>query len=442
MRNYQLYLQPYMKEALSEFKHYQETSDRNEYIEKDHLSDDYLMEDKSEVYKINYYLRDHIQKLFVTDLLKKSAIRESIIEFTGKFLDNHSTQLSTSGPVYMFTFSDKETSFFYDTFKIKSDEIIKIYYEMINETYYGKISKFITGWVENAPHKILITSILIDAIQNNYSDIIECCEYLWAFCEYPLVYREFWQTGVKEDVMNYTVEHLGAKYKVTKVNNLQGLLKYDAHSAVSFFTERLKNGADNVYIDFMQRMRNQIKNTFKNIAKAYYINIETNATQHNNVTQFDDGSLADQEGATTNITQVVDNTVSKFAMKDINTSMVKIVSDRSKVDKNNVTGYIAQIYASKNNRLSKFIENIITAYFEKNPTNTSVGSSEFLNFGISLYRSIATSKNPIYQEIRAILDLWMYDIIDIKSQYNHVPTIINYTRSIFDYMILMINYYN
>ena len=81
---------------------------------------------------------------------------------------------------------------------------------------------------------------------------------------------------------------------------------------------------------------------------------------------------------------------------------------------------------------------MITAYLSRNPTNTSLGSGEFLNFGLTLYRSIGTSKDPIYQEIRAILNLWMFDIINIKSYYQNQGTIINYTRAVFNYMIMII----
>ena len=397
---------------------------------------------RDDVYKQNFYFRDNLQIPFVSNPLSSRKVQDAIIDFTGKFIDDHHTQLSTSGPVYMFTFGEKEANFFYSTFNIGPDQIKQFYDVMVQEAYYGKISKFFTGWVYNAPHKILITSILMEAVQKGYEDIITCCEYIWAFCEYPTIYREFWKTGVKEDVMNYTIEHLNNKSKIKSMNNLQELLKYDAHAAVSFFTEELKIGADNTYMDLMQRMNNQIKSKIRNIANAYYDNVEKNATQHNNVSTFDDGEIADQEGVTTNIAQVVDKTTNKFATGEINKSMIRVAADHSKVDKDNLAGYIAQINGSKNNRINKIIENIITVYFSKNPTSMSVGSGEFINFGLSLYRSIGTSKDPLLKEIRDILNIWMFDIIDIRSQYQREATIISYTRAIFNYTIFMIAHYN
>ena len=425
---YSLYIEEYIENAENEMNKYLGENDDNK--------------NKEGVYKESYYLRDNLQIPYVGKVLDKRKNRDMMISFVSNFLDTHSTQLSTSGPVHMFTFGDKETDFLYQLFGVNSDTLLTMYNNMVNEAFYGKISSFITGWVRNAPHKILLTAMLIDALQKNYQDIVECCEYLWAFCEYPILYRLFWKTGVKEDVMNYTIEHLGSKFKVKKVSNLQGLLKYDAHSSVESKMEPLLSGTDVAYTDFMYRMRNQIKNTFKNISRVYYDNIELNATQHKNIAVFDDGSLADQEGHITNIAQAVDKTISKFSVGEINTSIAKIAADGSNIDKDNLIGYLNQIKSTKNNRLDKLIESIITSYFIKNPTDTSLGSGEFLNFGLRMYRSIGTSKDPMYQQVKDILNMWMNEIIEIRKVYSSEGTIINYTRAIFNYMILMINHYN
>lgn len=430
---YELYMQEYLDESFSNMM---------KYLEKNNIDLYEAKSSKEGVYKENYYLRDNLQIPYVSKILDKRKNRDMLVAFVSNFLDTHSTQLSTSGPVHIFIFGDKETNFLYTMFGINEDTLISMYNSMVQEAFYGKISAFFNGWVKNAPHKILLTSMLIEGLQKGYQDVIECCEYLWAFCEYPIIYRVYWKTGVKEDVMNYTIEHLGSKFKVKKVSNLQGLLKYDSHSSVVSKMNDLLTGADHAYTDFMQRMRNQINNTLKNISNAYYDNIELNATQHTNISSFDDGTLADQEGHITNIAQSVDKTLSKFNIGEINNPIAKIAADGSSVDKDNLIGYLNQIKSSKNNKLNKFIENIITIYFNKNPTDTSLGNAEFLNFALSLYRSIGTSKDPMYQEIKSILNMWMIDIINIDQYYSRTATIISYTRAIFNYMVLMINHYN
>lgn len=394
------------------------------------------------VFKDNYIFRNDIQNKLVHDKLAQAGTQDKIVEFTGAFIDNHSEHLSTSGPVLSFTFGDKETSFFYDLFGTSAEYMMEVYNKVNQDTYYGSISQFITGWVKNAPHKILITSILIDALQNEYEDIVECCKYIWAFCEYPIIYREYWPVGAREDVMNYTMEHLGAKYKFVqkKMKTLKDLLKYHADSAVANKTPQLLTGADNTYIDFMRRMRNQINNSFKNISREYYKNHRQNNTLHHRGAQFDDGKPTEQEGFTTSMSQMIDNTTSKISVNWINNSLLSAAAEGSSTDKSILTGYINQIFSTKGSRVTEFVEKIIMAYFNKFSTASSgMNKSEFISFGLTLYRSL---NSDAYSDIRVIIDHWMNDIIGIKNVYSSSGTIANYTRAVYNYMIFMIAHYN
>lgn len=138
MSYYNLYMQSYMEDALEEMKECLGENSQ-QYLE---------AKDKSEVYKINYYLRDHLQIPYVSETLAKRRTRDQLIAFVAKFLDDHSRELSTSGPVYMFTFGNNETSFLYDMFGVNGDQLIEMYLAMVEETFYGNISKFFTGWVK------------------------------------------------------------------------------------------------------------------------------------------------------------------------------------------------------------------------------------------------------------------------------------------------------
>lgn len=419
--------------------------DRNPYLYQDYMSEsvDIAMNEMmayiEAAAKDTYYFRDNLQEKYVKDKLAKSKTKEAIIDFTGTFIDSHSSQLYTSGPVNMFTFADKEIEFFYELFGVDKKLLMGMSNQMFRQAY-GNGALF--NIVREAPHKILLTAILVEAIQKNYEDIITCCKYIMAFIEYPLMYRTFWKLGVKEDVMNYTIEHLPNKFKVKKMNNLLELLKYDMDTSFSLCHDRLKTGLDYQYIDFIYRCRNQTKATFKKIAVAYYDNDKNNASQHTKGGKLDDGTLADQEGHTSNISSLVENTFNRFLSNGINAQIAGLTAEGNQVDKNTMIGFLNQIYTSKNNRLYKFIENVITSYLSKNPTNMSLGSGEFFNFGLTLYRSIGTSKDPMYQEIRSILNLWMFEIVNIENYYQNRGTIINYTRAIFNYFIMMINHHN
>ena len=113
-----IYIEDYMREALMEMdKFFQEEGN-----------------DKEGVYKENYYIRDHLQTPYLSKPLKTPKVQQSIIEFTGKFMDDHSFQLSTSGPIHSFTFGSKEMAFFYDLFQVNEEILLNVWREMINET--------------------------------------------------------------------------------------------------------------------------------------------------------------------------------------------------------------------------------------------------------------------------------------------------------------------
>jgi hypothetical protein len=389
-------------------------------------------------YKDNYYLRDNLLP-YVNKVLLSKENQKKIIDFTGKFIDDNSTKFNTSGPVYKIPFTDKEISFLYQLFDITNKQLLDMCKDMFIQTYDFQTIPYM---IQSTPHKVLITAMIVDSLQNNYTDMIECSLYLFAFVEYPLVYHIFWPYDVNKDVMEYTIEHLGNKFKIKNFNNLLGLLKYDMDSSLNSWKIKLTEGADNSYIEFISRVRTQIRSKFRNISREYYKNYEKNATQHASGGKTDDGNIIDQDGHSSNAALIVDNTYNKFITNGVNEKLASVTAEGNKVSSDNVISYLNMIQTAKNNKLYKLIDDIITSYLLKNPTNTSVSSAEFVNYGLTMYRSIGISKNETFKEIKDILNFWMFDIIDIKQYTSRDGTITNYTRAIFNYIILMINYYN
>jgi len=177
-------MKEYVNEAHREMCKYKNT----EYVEES--VDDELFEEnnKEGVYKVNFYLRDHLQIPYVRKVLTNPNTKDQIIDFVGRYIDQHQDQLSTMGPIYKFSFNVKESEWLYNLFGISKEELLEIYHNMINETYYGKISKFFNGWIEHAPYKLLLASILVEASEKDDKDLIECIEYMYAFSEYAIIY--------------------------------------------------------------------------------------------------------------------------------------------------------------------------------------------------------------------------------------------------------------
>jgi len=415
--------------------------DSDEFVEANNEMDATV---KAKPYNETFYLRDNLQIPHLDKVLSKRSGRNAVIEFTNNFKDTHIKELGAPGPIYTFLFGSKETSILYGLFNVSKDVMLRFLEDIVQITYNGKLAQPIYGLVDTVPHKILITGMLVNALQNNYTDIVDCCEYIMAFAEYPMVYKHFWKKhNAKEDVMEYTMEHLPSKFK-SKTKNLKtlsSLIKYDINLITTRWAPKLKIGMDHSYFDYIYRCRTQMKNSLKNIADQYYNNYEKNATQHERIDQTDDGNISAIEGQTAIVGSMVDNTYSRFLSGELNKKIIAISSELTGVDKDNVYRFLNQIFNVRNNRLHDIIENIILSYFTQYKSETTIVSEKFLNYALALYRRISTSNNVSYSEIRKILDYWMFDIIDIKSYYNNEGTITYYTRAIYNYIVFMINHY-
>lgn len=392
--------------------------------------------------KINYYLNEHLLIPYIHDKLSKPAVRNKIIEGVGNFIDTHMKVLSAPAPMYQMPFGEKEEAFLYEVFDLTPDKLREIFNEMDKETWDGKISKMFVSFMNHTPAKLMVIAMLIDALRNNYEDMVECAEYIYAFIEYPILFHKSWPLGVKEDVMLATLENINGRFTITKTNNVQEWLKHDMDGLLETYQKSLIVGSDDVYTAFMQNCRNWLKSKFKNIANVYYKIDEQNITQHTQVSSFDDGTLNDQTGINSIIMQISTATSNKFTNKEISDSLVRAVSENSGIDKDLVKDYISKIYNTGNNRIPIFVENVINAYFNKYPTEMRLDKTNFISFGLALFRSIANSKNQIYISIKQVLDYWMNDIVDIDAYTSRAATKINYTKAIYNYMIFMIANYN
>ena len=193
-------------------------------------------------------------------------------------------------------------------------------------------------------------------------------------------------------------------------------------------------------MDFLYRARNQLKATIKKIAKVYFDNIQNNGTLVAQSGIDANGNVTNVDGQYSNTSAVIDKIYAKMQANFIHKAFVKFNAEANSVNKDLLETYLNKIYSDQNNKLHKFIENVVIGYFRKTG-NTEIISGEFISYGLALYRSIASSKDELYIELRTIVDYWMNDIIHITDSYSNKGTIINYTRGVFNYMIWMMNYY-
>lgn len=386
--------------------------------------------------KVSYHLKETLVPI-VHKVLQSPKNRNAIIEFTGRFIDKNSEQLYAQGPIYSFLFGKNEFEPIYNLFGL-SEEIMKSECKEVSmKAYDGQLNMEI---IKAGPHKLLIAVLVGECIKESYEDVLTACKYMLAFAEYPILLRKSFPTGVQPTVMIYTIEHLPQKFKIKKMTNLLELLYYDMNGVVNLCKDRVITEMDYQYMDFLYRARNQLKATIKKIAKVYFENIENNGTLVAQGAIDANGNVTNVDGQYSNTSAVIDKIFAKMQANFIHKAFIKMNAETNSINKDLLETYLNQLYNAENNHLHKFIENVIIGYFRKT-NNTEIISGEFISYGLALYRSIASSKDELYVELRKIVNHWMDDIIHITDYYSNKGTIINYTRGIFNYIIWMINYY-
>lgn len=388
--------------------------------------------------KVTYTFMNQIQPLIDKTMNAKKV--DELISYIANFINANNAALFSPGPMKNFNFGAKDIEFVYSLAGgISQDEFKAMVNAVVIEAY-GKKMNFAA--ISKAPHKLIIAAAMIWAIRNKNSDAAECLRLLGVLADYPMVFANYYRHGVREDIMAYTVEHLSSNL-IKKKGSVFGLLVHHGETCYNNFLERLTGEVpDYIYFDYVNRIRNQINSSMRSIANAYYANHEKNATQHTKSDTLDDGNLAASEGLNTTISTIADNTYAKFNTSATDESVAKLMAQDRGVAADKLISYINKIMSTKNNQLFDLIESILILFFNSKPEDDSVGSAVFLAYGMALYRSIGTSKQPMESRINNILTYWMDDIIHIKEEYTRSDSIIRYRRCIFNYIVYMMKQYN
>lgn len=393
-------------------------------------------------------LESYFMKEQLVDKLRKKMNQTNInrvLDTAAKFIDSHSRELTTAGPMYGFTFYPKDVEALYDIVGHTPESLVELTKEMINNHAYegdGIWSEYRINLLISANHGVLITAFLIWATLEGNADVIDACLYMMSFVYYPMLFRKYWEYGVNEAVMEYTIEHLTSKSIIKRHSTLLTFIKYQANGSYRNYYENMVKQLDTSYADFNYGVWSRINAALKKISSSYYDNFNKNAAIIQNQDKNDDGELTDNESISSTVSTIAENTYTKFITSGVNERWAAIAAEATKASKDRLIGYINKVMLDKRNELDKLIENIIMLYYQNNPGNPKVGSRSFLAYALSLYRSIGTSKDQLKREISKILDIWVYDILEVDREYPREATIIAFRRSLFNYVVLMIHQYN
>lgn len=428
----------------------------NEYFESDkslyeiYLEDDNEMEMNNEIELTDKGVNKNSsilkRKLYpiIEDKLSDNKNIQSLLTFINNFISKNIEALSATGPIELIPFNNRNINQILNIFEIDETFLTDLCKEAEHNAFPNKAYDVVM--VNAGPeHKILFAGIAIYGLKHNNQNALSIASFLLAFAQYPIAFHQFWRLGVKQDVMEYTIEHLSNQFAIRKHPNILSLMTYMTQLAIDTHKERLKTNMDHTYFDLGIRVKNAFYSSFTNIAKAYYKNYENNNTIHTQVDEYEDGNLSDVEGNMNNINEITNDIYNKFIINGIEESLVAVASrgtsSSMSVDKVKLSSYLNTIKSHKDNKIKQFIESILYLFFNKFDLNDdAINSTQFLSYGINLYKSISLSKDEHSTNLKNILNMWV-DICGLRENISRDATIIAYKKAIFVYFILAIQKY-
>ena len=199
--------------------------------------------------------------------LKSTNYDKLTFQVIGKFRDKNMELLSTSGPCYRVTITDKDKDDFYSAIGL-NEVLIKA---ALKESNYIQNSWAI---MMNPFYTACATAIRYYIIKHKM-DKANMISFYLCIGMYPLVHHKYFKYNCNENIMNYTISHLSHKYKYKQLKSLYATLQDLATVCTKTHESRLKVGADIDFTKYINDMHARLNDNLKNVAVEYYKNHES-----------------------------------------------------------------------------------------------------------------------------------------------------------------------
>lgn len=360
-------------------------------------------------------------------------------QLVSNFINRNIEKLTTSGPVYLVPFTDKDKEDYYTLFGISEKDIKKTMKEHTKSL--NSSSQFLL--LSQNPIFSLFYFVIRYFTLNPDNKSLNSALSIYALSAYPSIYTKYFPYGVIEPVMRYTIDNLTDKFLIKKSKHIFGVLVESAQRSYKFLKPFMKDGSDKEVIRFIQRIRNDHNSLFKKIANMYNINHKNgNAVSTTNTVYDDDTPIVDEIN---NATTEVQNAVLKVSMPIISNGVDIVRAEASAkmsgIGVSDCRFFLTNIMIDKNiDQLQRMIESILFLYlYEDKKTIRDIRSQYFLAWAASLFKK-TNSKNDNINRINQILNHWAEES-GIYAKFRREASRINYKKALFFYVILSIQKY-
>lgn len=332
--------------------------------------------------------------------LTSTSNQKAMLLAIGQFIDKNMEYLSTSGPCYRITISDKVKTSFYDSLGLNEGMIKDA---IFNSAYIGKSWAIMTN-----PFYTACAVAIRYFIVKNKPDNVKILSFFLCIGMYPLIHHKYFKYNCNENIMNYTISHLSNKYKYKQLQSLYNVLQDLSTVCTKTHEARLKQGSDQDFTKYINDMHARLNDNLKNVAVEYYKNHETG--NYLNVDEDDNSedNFRESDNSSYVIDRIVNDVTTKVALHGANIRVVSLSAKICDVSVNELRN-TANILTNEDNLqdFKKMMEYMLQIYlFDLQMSKESIKSKDYLVNMLDIYKRTNNTDSNL-NGIRKMLDEWM-----------------------------------
>ena len=365
--------------------------------------------------------------------LKSQTNEKSMLTSIGKFIDRNMEYLSTSGPCYRITISDKDKTDFYSSIGLNE---VMIKEAIKRSSYIGNSWAIMTNPFYTACAVTIRHFINVGKAAN-----VKLLSFFLCVGMYPLIHHKYFKYNCNENIMNYTVSHLSNKYKYKQLKSVYSVLEDLSMVCTKTHESKLKVGGDAEFTKYINDMHARLNDNLKNVAVEYYKNHESgnylNVDEENN----DPDNYREADNSSYIIERIVNDVITKLSMYGPNLKMVSIAAKMGDVSVNEMRN-IANCITNECNiaDFKQMIQSILHIYiFDMQRTDKDIRSKDYIVTMLEVYKRTG-EKDINLNTIRKLLDEWVV-LTGLSKRITRKATLSSFKKAMYIFAVLTIQNY-
>lgn len=363
--------------------------------------------------------------------IARPEAQKKIKHDVGKYVDVHSSKLTTQGPSQRPSFSDADKARLYDACNVTKEQVTAIIRK--NPMIKGQ-------WrIMNDPFNSAIALAIRYCAINKKDDLLNSLTLYLTLSMYPSLHYKYFKFEPNEQIMAYTIANMSNKFKIRQVNTLLEALLETSVKCYDHHKDNIIKGDDKNIVDFVMDIKTRLNSLLKNISSEFYrnwkegnyLNADGDSYEEDNYYEADSNSYA--------VERITNNVTMKLITNGPDTATISMSAKWCQVSNNELRNYINTLVVSENREeIRTIIESILTDYLITSQHNADdvIRNNKFLAYSVATYKkSNTTDKNIL--KIKEILDKWMVDV-DIYKKTQRQATINDFRRAIYLFIVITI----